>query len=118
LCLSCGAAAAEPLTPARVDALRAEIRKNFFMPEPRPVLEAKVQRKFSPAPGVRAEALTYATEFGTRVPAILYLPEPLPAGKIPGFIVVNGHGGDKYSWYAYYTGIAFARAGAAVLTYD
>ena len=47
-----------------------------------------------------------------------YLPEPLPKGKIPGFVVVNGHGGDKYSWYAFYTGILFARAGAAVLTYD
>ncbi len=33
-------------------------------------------------------------------------------------IVVNGHGGDKYSWYSFYTGILYARAGAAVLTYD
>ncbi len=53
-----------------------------------------------------------------RVPAILYLPNPLPRGRIPAFIVVDGHGGDKYSWYSYYAGITFARAGAAVLTYD
>jgi dienelactone hydrolase len=52
-----------------------------------------------------------------RVPAILYRPKSW-SGKIPGFIVVNGHGGDKYSWYAFYTGILYARAGAAVLTYD
>ena len=39
-------------------------------------------------------------------------------GNIPAFIVVNGDGGDKFSWYAYYTGIVYARAGAAVLTYD
>ena len=32
--------------------------------------------------------------------------------------MVNGHGGDKYSWYAFYAGILYARAGAAVLTYD
>ena len=110
---------AEPLTPARVAEMRAQIRQNFFVPEPLPALEAKTHRHFAPAPGVVAEAVTYATELRTRVPAILYLPDPLPrGGKIPGFIVVNGHGGDKYSWYAYYAGIAYARAGAAVLTYD
>jgi hypothetical protein len=56
-----------------------------------------------------------------RVPAILYLPDPLPrtkSGKIPAFIVVNGHGGDKYCWYSWYTGILYARGGMAVLTYD
>ncbi len=31
---------------------------------------------------------------------------------------MNGHGNDKYSWYSFYTGILFARGGAAVLTYD
>ena len=114
-----GVKCAEPLTPARVAELRGQIRANFFVPNPLPALEAKTHRRFAPAPGVVAEAVTYATELGTRVPAILYLPDPLPkGGKIPGFIVVNGHGGDKYSWYAYYTGIAYARAGAAVLTYD
>ena len=110
---------AEPLTAARVIELRTQIRKNFFVPSPLPALDAKTYRRFAPAPGVAAEAITYATEFGTRVPAILYLPDPLPRGeKIPGFIVVNGHGGDKSAWYSYFTGIAFARAGAAVLTYD
>lgn len=111
-------AQAQPLTAARVDELRAEIRKNFFVPDPLPALDAQVHRTFSPAPGVRAEAVTYATELGTRVPAILYLPDPLPTRKIPAFIVVNGHGGDKYTWYSYYTGVDFAQGGMAVLTYD
>jgi dienelactone hydrolase len=65
--------------------------------------------------------VTYGTQFGLRVPAIVYLPDPLPKtsnGKVPAFIVVNGHGGDKFSWYAFYTGILYARAGAVVLTYD
>jgi dienelactone hydrolase len=31
---------------------------------------------------------------------------------------VNGHGGDKYTWYAFYSGILYARAGAVVLTFD
>ena len=41
-----------------------------------------------------------------------------PAGRVPGLIVVNGHGGSKISWYAFYSGILYARAGAVVLTYD
>jgi len=100
---------------------RQQIIQDFFVPEPLPPLEARTHRRFRPAPGVKAEGVTYNTQFGVRVPALLYLPDPLPAsgsGKIPGLIVVNGHGGDKYCWYSWYAGILFARAGAAVLTYD
>ena len=113
-------ARAETLTPERAAELRAKIRANFFVPDPLPALAAKTHRAFSPASGVKAEAVTYTTQLGLRVPAILYLPDPLPSGgkKIPAFIVVNGHGGDKYAWYAFYSGIAYARAGMAVLTYD
>lgn len=111
-------AAAAPLTPPRVTALRAKIRENFFIPAVLPSPAAEIQRTFAAAPGVKAEALTYATANGMRVPAILYLPDPLPAGKIPGVVIVAGHGGDKYSNYEHHAGIAFARAGAAVLTYD
>ena len=120
LCASAPVAArAEPMTGARVESLRAQIRANFFIPDPLPAAAGKTHRRFDPAPGVTAEAVTFATQFGMRVPAILYLPRPLPpGGRIPAVIVVNGHGGDKYSWYSYYAGIAFARGGAAVLTYD
>jgi dienelactone hydrolase len=97
---------------------RAQIRTNFFIPDPLPELKATTHRRFEPAPGVVAEAVTYDSQFGLRVPAILYLPNPLPKGRIPGFVVVNGHGGDKYSWYSFYTGVLYARAGAAVLTFD
>jgi dienelactone hydrolase len=110
---------AATLTPQRVDELRAQIRKNFFIPEPLPALETKVHRRFNPAAGVTVEAITYATQLGMRVPVIVYWPEPLPNnGTVPAFIVVNGHGGDKYAWYAHYTGMAFARAGMAVVTFD
>ncbi|MCX8036677.1 MAG: alpha/beta fold hydrolase [Candidatus Sumerlaeia bacterium] len=101
--------------------LRAKIRATFFVPDPLPALQAQTHRRFAPASGVSAEAVTYTTQFGMRVPAILYLPHPLPktpSGKIPALIIVNGHGGDKYSWYSFYSGILYARAGAAVLTYD
>ena len=47
----------------------------------------------------------------------MYWPEPR-RGKVPALIVVNGHGGDKFSWYAMYSGLLYARGGAAVLTFD
>jgi dienelactone hydrolase len=104
-----------------VDAWRTQMRENFFISDPLPELKAQTHRRFQPAAGVRAEAVTYGTQFGLRVPSIVYLPDPMPKtanGKVPAFIVVNGHGGDKFSWYAFYTGILYARAGAVVLTYD
>lgn len=113
------AAAALAAAAAGPSELRARIRQNFLVPYPLPAVAGRTHRQFIPAPGVRAEAVTYATQFGQRVPAILYWPDPLPAGgKIPAFIVVNGHGGDKYAWYSFYTGITYARGGMAVLTYD
>lgn len=106
------------LTPARENELRTQIKQTFFVPDPLPKLDAAVHSQFEPTPGVRAERVSYRTEFGMLVPAIVYFPNPMPAGKIPGLVVINGHGGDKYSWYSVYSGILYARAGAAVLTYD
>jgi len=97
---------------------RTTIRDTLLIPNPLPTLAARTHGRFEPAPGVTAERVTYGTQFGMRVSAVLYLPRPLPRSKIPALIVVNGHGGDKYSWYAFYTGMLYARAGAAVLTYD
>ncbi len=71
---------AQALTSVEAPAVRARILSNFFASE-LPPLDAKTHRHFEPAPGVTAEAVTYATQFGTRVPAILYLPKPLPAGE-------------------------------------
>ena len=117
LAVPCPGRAAEPWSDTRAEQLRQQIRAHFFI-DPLPALQAETHRRFDPAPGVTAEAVTYASQFGLRVPAILYLPKPMPKDRLPGFIVVNGHGGDKQSWYAYYAGILYARAGAAVLTFD
>jgi hypothetical protein len=57
-----------PLTPAKTAELRAQIRANFFV-DPLPALAATTHRRFAPAPGVAAEALTYSTQHGTRGPA-------------------------------------------------
>lgn len=113
------------LSPAertrRNAAWRAEIRKQLFIPQTLPPLQAKVWSTFSPVQGVLADRVTYNTADGMRVPAIVYRPDPklLSRGqKLPGLVVVNGHGGDKFSWYAMYSGMLFARAGAVVVTYD
>jgi dienelactone hydrolase len=97
---------------------RVEIKTTLFVPDPLPSLAPASYGTFEPAPGVVAERISYGTQFGMRIPAILYRPAQPPAGKMPGLIVVNGHGGDKYSWYSFYTGILYAKAGATVLTYD
>jgi dienelactone hydrolase len=65
-----------------------------------------------------AERVSYSTAYGLRVPAVVYRPRVLPAARMPGLVIVNGHGGDKASWYASYAGILYARAGAVVVTYD
>jgi hypothetical protein len=76
-----------------------------------------VWSSFTPVAGVIADRVTYQTADGMLVPAIVYRPEHFK-GKLPGIVVVNGHGGDKYSWYAFWSGMMFARAGAMVVTYD
>src|ERR1039458_10502736 len=75
--------AGQPLVTGQEEQLRRQIRDNFFVPDPLPPLAAKTHRVFSPAPGVKAEGVSYATQLGARVLAILYLPDPLPKGKIP-----------------------------------
>src|SRR5262245_13973955 len=109
--------AAERPAASQHEKQRSQIRSALFIPDPLPAPEAKTHGHFEPEPGVIAERVTYATQFGLRVPAILYLPKERQR-KIPALVVVNGHGGDKYSWYAFYSGILYARAGAAVMTYD
>ncbi len=88
------------------------------MPQPLPNLQAKTYGQFAPASGVAADRVSYATDYDLRVPAIVYHPAGATIVRHPALIVVNGHGGDKSSWYAYWAGILYARAGAVVLTYD
>lgn len=105
----------------RDEAWRAEIRKQLFVPDKLPALQAKVWSTFSPTPGVLADRVTYSTANGMRVPAIVYRPDPKTThwkGKLPGIVVVNGHGNDKFGWYDFYSGILFAKAGAVAVTYD
>jgi len=105
------------MTNAKAQDLRARIKAALFVPQPLPALDVQNYGSFAVGPGVIAERVTYATEYGLRVPAIVYRPEKI-RGKIPGLLVVNGHGADKTSWYSWYTGVEYAQAGAMVVTYD
>jgi dienelactone hydrolase len=107
---------AAPPTPAQEQAWRDGIKQALFIGPP-PALAPEKHGEFEPVPGVVAERVTYGTQFGLRVPAIVYRPKQA-GGRRPAFIVVNGHGGDKFSWYAFYSGVLYARAGAVVVTYD
>jgi dienelactone hydrolase len=98
--------------------LRSAIRSTLHSPAALPDPDAIVHSSFEPEPGIIAERVSYRTQHGLRVPAILYRPRQAAPGAAPGLIVVNGHGGDKYAWYAFYAGVLYARAGAVVLTYD
>ncbi len=96
---------------------RRKIESTLFVPDPLPALAPQSYGTFEPEPGVVAERISYGSQFGLRIPAILYRPSK-PAGRAPAIVIVNGHGGDKYSWYSFYSGVLYARAGAFVLTYD
>ncbi|MBV8906763.1 MAG: prolyl oligopeptidase family serine peptidase [Acidobacteriia bacterium] len=98
--------------------IRQQIGSTLHVPQPLPAIEAKLYGHFSPAPGVEADRVSYATDYDLRVPAIVYHPASATIMAHPALIVVNGHGDDKSSWYAYWAGILYARAGAIVLTYD
>jgi dienelactone hydrolase len=112
------AKAMKPASAAQVREWREEMRKALYIPEPLPGLDAEVYSTEEITPTVMAEKVSYRTEYGLRVPAVIYRPKVTPREKMPGIVVVNGHGGDKSSWYAYYAGVLYAQAGAVVVTYD
>jgi dienelactone hydrolase len=98
--------------------LRQQIKTTFHITDPLPNLASKSYDQFLPAPGITADRISYATGYDLRVPAIVYHQSGASIVQHPALIVVNGHGGDKSAWYAYWAGILYARAGAIVLTYD
>jgi dienelactone hydrolase len=100
------------------DALRSQMRQTLHVPDPLPNVADKLYGRFSPAKDVTADRVSFATDYGLRVPAIVYHQAGVTITKHPALIIVNGHNGDKSSWYAYWAGILYARAGAVVLTYD
>lgn len=111
-------AATHAASKAQIEAWRRQMLRTLYLPEHPLAPETQRYGSSEIAPGVTVEKITYRTLYGLRVPAVIYRPTVRPAKKLPALVIVNGHGGDKSSWYAYYAGILYARAGAAVLTYD
>ena len=109
-CLLISVPLAQSLSAQQEQVWRDQIKSVLFVPNPLPPLTPKTHSQFEPVPGVIAERVTYGTQFGMKVPAILYVPKARSkqlSEKIPALIVVNGHGGDKYSWYSFYSGILY-----------
>jgi dienelactone hydrolase len=104
-------------SPAQLEQLRIRANQALFIDSPLPPLATHTFAKLPVNDNVRIEHITFATQFGQRIPAIVYVPTH-PHGKVPAIVVVCGHGGDKSSWYAVYTGMLYATAGAVVVTYD
>jgi dienelactone hydrolase len=118
LLAACVRAAPRQEQPDRTAELRRRVDSALFVPPSLPALHAEAYGQFAVAPDVVAERVSYSTVYGLRVPAIVYRPRVQPAARMPGLVIVNGHGGDKSSWYASYAGILYARAGGVVVTYD
>ena len=67
--------------------------------------------------GYRIESVTYASEPGSRVTALLYLPDPVDE-PAPAVVLACGHGGSKSCPYAQYTGQLYAKLGFTCLAVD
>lgn len=109
---------AQVASTRQVNLWRKQIRDALFIPDPLPKLASESYGSFTPVPGVIAERVSYRTEYDLRIPAIIYRPAASSKRAMPAMVLVNGHAGDKTSWYSYYTAILYARAGAVVVTYD
>jgi dienelactone hydrolase len=110
-------AAANPASDAQFAEWREQVKAALFLPKTMPSVAAREFGSFVAMPGVVAHRVTYASQYGMRVPAIVYAPAHAK-GKLPAIVVVAGHGGDKATWYEIYAGLLYASAGAVVVTYD
>ena len=71
----------------------------------------------SKLPGVRIQKILFDSQPQFHVTALMYLPDPLPPGRLPAIILAPGHGATgKASDFA--SASMFARNGFAVLSYD
>jgi dienelactone hydrolase len=108
---------AAPATDEQFARWREQAKAALFLPKTMPPVAAHDFGSFTPVPGVVAHRVTYGTQFGMRVPSIVYRPDHV-SGKVPAVVVVAGHGGSKSTWYEVYAGLLYASAGAIVVTFD
>jgi dienelactone hydrolase len=111
------AAVAVPATDEQFARWREQAKAALFIPTTTPPVAAHDFGSFTPMRGVVAHRVTYGTQVGMRVTAIVYRPDHF-SEKLPAVIVVAGHGGSKSTWYEVYAGLLYASAGAVVVTFD
>src|ERR1700730_3802327 len=110
-------AVSAPATDEQFYRWREQAKSALFLPKIMSPVAAHDFGSFTPMPGVVAHRVTYGTQFGMRVPAIVYHPDHV-SGKIPAVIVVAGNGASKSTWCEVYAGLLYASAGAVVVTFD
>ncbi len=101
---------------ARSAHLREQMRGVLTLPDERVSLAPEIHRRIT-GEGYRIESLTYASEPGSRVTALLYLPAER-RGRVPAIVLACGHGGSKSCLYAQYAGQLYAKLGFALLAPD
>jgi cephalosporin-C deacetylase-like acetyl esterase len=102
--------------PERAATLRQRMAKTLTLPDKRVDLAPQTHNTLD-GEGYRVESITYASETGSRVTALLYLPEPSDK-PVPAVVVACGHGGSKSALYAQYAGQLYAKMGFACLAVD
>lgn len=98
------------------DILRTKISEMLGIPQNRCPLLPEFRGAFS-HDGLVIERWIWTSEPHSRVTSLLYKPAQCE-GKLPGVVIVNGHGGSKSSLYNLYTAQLYAKAGIACLLHD
>jgi dienelactone hydrolase len=114
-CFSCSQN--QSLTVENSRQMVAGIKSALFIPDPLPNLDLNTHGSIEANNNVLIEKVTYSSQFGLRIPAVIYRPKD-SMENMPGIVIINGHGGDKYAWYSFYAGMLYAQAGAVVVTFD
>jgi hypothetical protein len=71
-----------PATDEQFAHWREQAKAALFLPKTVPPVAARDFGSFTPMPGVIAHRVTYGTQFGMRVPAVVYRPDHVQ-GKVP-----------------------------------
>jgi acetyl esterase/lipase len=96
---------------------RARLRHMLGIPEDRVPLDPECRGQFL-HDGLVIEKWIFTAEPGTRVPAVLYRPEPSVKTSMPCVVLTYGHGGSKSQPDYQYPAQCFAKVGIACLAID
>jgi hypothetical protein len=96
---------------------RAELCGMLGIPTRKVALAAESRGSFR-HDGLVIEKWIFASEPGSRVPAVLYRPDPVPEPRLPAIVMTFGHGGSKSQPEYCYTAQVFAKLGIACLCLD